>query len=202
MNHLYLDADRGHLIATNGKVITVVKVRTDPDDVSGLIPVSVIRYAREVYSRGPVIERKLDGKKRPFDLKEAVFLKCGADHLTIKGAQKESFRFPRPKGDFPEIANGIPSPASFGLPLAVVDVDFMIDMLTAFKNCMKGERNEQVALYLSAEAPATSPLCFAVLDGDSIGLVMPIETNADPASVAFDRTKIGAKAGNPEPVMS
>jgi hypothetical protein len=192
MNHLFLDVPNGHLIATNGKLITVVKVEVDKDDVSGLVSVEVLVYARDMYRRGATVDRALDAKKRLFAIKEPVFISCKADALTIKGPKKQSFRFPRPTGDFPDIGNALPS-QDYGKPLAVVDADYLIDMLKSFKNRTKGERNEQVAIYVNPANPSQSVLCFAVLDGDSVGLVMPIDTLADPMKATLERVKISGK---------
>lgn len=86
MEHVWFDADRKRLLATNGHLAIVVPCEVEDDDVSGFVPVAAIEFARN--------------KRDPDDLRpETIELHC-REHIECEGA---TFERPKPEKEFPPV---------------------------------------------------------------------------------------------------
>ena len=83
---VYLDVKGKRLIATDGRTLTIAPCEVEPEDVSGLISVEVLKAARK-------FNKHLPGLKA---LAKTLVLGDGAS-------------FPRPEGEFPQVDQVIPN---------------------------------------------------------------------------------------------
>ena len=89
LSHVWLDVEGARLIASDGKALVIVPVEVEEGDVTGPIPVEVIKAAK-AQTKGPK--------------DAAVILSCGEADLIGLGV-----KWPRPaKGEYPNFERVIP----------------------------------------------------------------------------------------------
>lgn len=137
--HVWYDVENGRLVATNGHALAIAAVEPGPGDVTGLLSVQSIEYAR-AYAKRSASSIILD---RTRVICEATCLRF-PDGSTL----------PRPQGEFPDYASIIPKVS--GPPTITFNPELLAQIVAAFPKQelgKKGTNPGSISLWVSPDEP-------------------------------------------------
>lgn len=146
--HVWYDAEAGRLVATNGHALVMAAIEPDAGDVSGLISVQSIEYARNYAKRSAAAT-----------ILERARVICEATCLRFP----DGSTLPRPPGEFPDYASIVPTVS--GPPTITFNPEVLAQIVAAFPKQELGKKGVSpgsISLWVSPtvwEVPGVSCVC-------------------------------------------
>jgi hypothetical protein len=133
--HVWYDVENGRLVVTNGHALVIAAVEPEDEDVTGVLSVEAIQYARWLVRRHYSSYFKCVAKEYEFD---------------------DGTRMPRPQGEFPDYAAIVPEIA--GPPTATFNPELLAQIVAAFPKReigKKGTNPGSISLWVT---PSEDPM--------------------------------------------
>ena len=143
LRHLFFDAERGNLVASNGRALMICECQAEDGDVSGLIPVEAIERYREF-------------RQAKHNL---VKVRAYPDRIVIEdcsAGRKLSIR--RPSGRFPQYEQIIPAIKDGTPPIVSFDPRQFRLITEGFPKSEIGSSVQSISIWVAPSSHAAEPL--------------------------------------------
>jgi hypothetical protein len=169
INNVWLNAEKGHLVATNGHALVCLHVIAEEGDVTGWITPESLRVYRKLMSKIPKYSRNLETVSFIASEKELVITDHEGNRQSLKRPGKELGQFPNYEAVIPK---GFKDEPAFTL-----DVKLLLKVVEAlgFMDTLNSKQSSMVAVFPSKDNK-TAHLVKTSMTGP-LGIIMPMKAD-------------------------